>query len=216
MGGEATGNPAVLRNSESRTSSASPRRGDGEPCEFPQPRARAEEATSFDPDPTSNGSWNLATRSLQAGNVVRRLGEGSKKENERAGATANGKQCVIDRVDRIMASILASRTVAFPLRLLEEDSAPEADPTAAVLFFGISLVLGIACRQALRGTRVPYTVALLLLGIGLGALGANINPELLLAVFLPALLFESSFLMEVHQIKVCRNSSVFCIFVVIR
>lgn len=46
--------------------------------------------------------------------------------------------------------------------------------------------------------------------------GANINPELLLAVFLPALLFESSFLMEVHQIKVCRNSSVNCIFVVFR
>lgn len=32
--------------------------------------------------------------------------------------------------------------------------------------------------------------------------GANIDPDLLLAVFLPALLFESSFSMEVHQIKV--------------
>lgn len=32
--------------------------------------------------------------------------------------------------------------------------------------------------------------------------GANINPDLLLAVFLPALLFESSFSMEIHQIKV--------------
>lgn len=32
--------------------------------------------------------------------------------------------------------------------------------------------------------------------------GARINPDLLLAVFLPALLFESSFSMEVHQIKV--------------
>ena len=31
---------------------------------------------------------------------------------------------------------------------------------------------------------------------------ANIDPDLLLAVFLPALLFESSFSMEVHQIKV--------------
>ncbi|PIN13857.1 hypothetical protein CDL12_13529 [Handroanthus impetiginosus] len=34
-------------------------------------------------------------------------------------------------------------------------------------------------------------------------LWANIDPNLLLAVFLPALLFESSFLMEVHQIKRC-------------
>ncbi|KAL6001022.1 Son of sevenless 1 [Asimina triloba] len=44
---------------------------------------------------------------------------------------------------------------------------------------------------------------------GLGKLGAgirlwaNIDPTLLLSVFLPALLFESSFAMEVHQIKRC-------------
>nr|BAF41925.1 Na+/H+ antiporter [Phragmites australis] len=94
------------------------------------------------------------------------------------------------------------------------------DPDDAVLFVGVSLVLGIASRHLLRGTRVPYTVALLVLGValgsleygtqhGLGKLGsgiriwANINPDLLLAVFLPALLFESSFSMEIHQIKRC-------------
>ncbi|XP_074309066.1 sodium/hydrogen exchanger 7 isoform X2 [Silene latifolia] len=44
---------------------------------------------------------------------------------------------------------------------------------------------------------------------GLGRFGdgirlwENIDPELLLAVFLPALLFESSFSMEIHQIKRC-------------
>uniref|UniRef100_A0A0E0BVT5 Cyclic nucleotide-binding domain-containing protein n=1 Tax=Oryza glumipatula TaxID=40148 RepID=A0A0E0BVT5_9ORYZ len=95
---------------------------------------------------------------------------------------------------------------------------PEAEPDDAVLFVGVSLVLGIASRHLLRGTRVPYTVALLVLGValgslefgtkhGLGKLGAgiraNINPDLLLAVFLPALLFESSFSMEIHQIKKC-------------
>ncbi|KAF5763237.1 putative cation/H+ exchanger, rmlC-like jelly roll, cation/H+ exchanger, CPA1 family [Helianthus annuus] len=95
-----------------------------------------------------------------------------------------------------------------------------SNPTDAVLFVGISLVLGIASRHVLRGTRVPYTVALLVIGIGLGSLEygtshrlgkvgdgiriwANIDPDLLLAVFLPALLFESSFSMEVHQIKKC-------------
>ncbi|KQJ85563.1 sodium/hydrogen exchanger 8 [Brachypodium distachyon] len=95
-----------------------------------------------------------------------------------------------------------------------------SNPDDAVLFFGVSLVLGIASRHLLRGSRVPYTVALLVLGIalgsleygtkdGLGKLGAgiriwaNINPDLLLAVFLPALLFESSFSMEIHQIKKC-------------
>lgn len=119
-----------------------------------------------------------------------------------------------------MASILARGTASLPLRVLEEESASSSNPTDAVLFVGISLLLGIACRHALRGTRVPYTVALLVIGIGLGALDygthhrlgkigdgirlwANIDPNLLLAVFLPALLFESSFLMEVHQIKRC-------------
>nr|ACF05808.1 Na+/H+ antiporter protein [Limonium gmelinii] len=115
-----------------------------------------------------------------------------------------------------------------PFRLtLEETSSSEAaalesesSPTDAVLFVGVSLVLGIACRHLLRGTRVPYTVALLILGIALGSLEygtkhgvgrlgdgiriwENINPDLLLAVFLPALLFESSFSMEIHQIKRC-------------
>ncbi|VFQ79709.1 unnamed protein product [Cuscuta campestris] len=109
--------------------------------------------------------------------------------------------------------------VMMPFRELEEaSSGPESNPTDAVIFVGISLVLGIACRHLLRGTRVPYTVSLLFIGIGLGALDygkhnqlgmigngiriwANIDPYLLLAVFLPALLFESSFSMEVHQIK---------------
>ncbi|KAK9749820.1 hypothetical protein RND81_02G152900 [Saponaria officinalis] len=95
-----------------------------------------------------------------------------------------------------------------------------SNPSDAVIFFGVSLILGIASRHFLRGTRVPYTVALLLIGIALGSLEygtkhglgrfgdgirlwENIDPELLLAVFLPALLFESSFSMEIHQIKRC-------------
>ncbi|CAI9096868.1 OLC1v1033109C1 [Oldenlandia corymbosa var. corymbosa] len=125
-----------------------------------------------------------------------------------------------------MASILtADELMSF--RILQDNAAPHpsssspsADPTDAVIFVGISLVLGIASRHLLRGTRVPYTVALLVLGIGLGSLEygtkhrlgrigdgiriwASIDPDLLLAVFLPALLFESSFAMEVHQIKRC-------------
>lgn len=98
--------------------------------------------------------------------------------------------------------------------------AEESNPSDAVIFVGVCLILGIACRHFLRGTRVPYTVALLIIGIGLGSLEygtkhglgrfgdgirlwENIDPDLLLAVFLPALLFESSFSMEIHQIKRC-------------
>ncbi|PNY10637.1 sodium/hydrogen exchanger 7-like protein [Trifolium pratense] len=107
-----------------------------------------------------------------------------------------------------------------PLSLSSASSENHSNPSDAVIFFGLSLTLGIACRHFLRGTRVPYTVALLILGIVLGSLefGTNhrlgkigdgirlwseIDPELLLAVFLPALLFESAFSMEVHQIKRC-------------
>lgn len=53
--------------------------------------------------------------------------------------------------------------------VLEEESSFK--PSVAVVFVGISLVLGIASRHLLRGTRVPYTVALLILGIALGSLG---------------------------------------------
>nr|AVA17744.1 SOS1-like protein 1 [Populus tremuloides] len=113
--------------------------------------------------------------------------------------------------------------VGLPYRIWESSSSSSAasddwNPTDTVLFFALSLLLGIACRQVFRGTRVPYTVALLVVGIALGSLEygtshqlgrigdgirlwAHIDPDLLLAVFLPALLFESSFSMEVHQIK---------------
>lgn len=72
----------------------------------------------------------------------------------------------------------ANCVIRFPL----EDSSvsgtiimAEGDPSDAVLFVGISLVLGIACRHALGGTPVPYTLALLLLGIALGALGLSFS-----------------------------------------
>ncbi|XP_026458364.1 sodium/hydrogen exchanger 7-like isoform X1 [Papaver somniferum] len=82
------------------------------------------------------------------------------------------------------------------------------------------MVLGIGSRHLCRGSKLPYTVALLFIGVGLGSLEfgsnhglgklgegirlwASISPDLIFAVFLPALLFESSFLMEVHQIKRC-------------
>lgn len=63
-------------------------------------------------------------------------------------------------------------------RFLEEEtgssssSKVESSPVDAVLFVGMSLVLGIASRHLLRGTRVPYTVALLVIGIALGSLGS--------------------------------------------
>ncbi|KAK8655694.1 hypothetical protein V6N13_108265 [Hibiscus sabdariffa] len=115
------------------------------------------------------------------------------------------------------------KVYVLPTKMLRELSSSSSKPVDAVIFVGISLLLGIACRHLFRGTRVPYTVALLIIGIGLGSIGSplpffntslliltvvlayrnNIDPDLLLVVFLHALLFESAFSMEVHQIKRC-------------
>lgn len=65
-----------------------------------------------------------------------------------------------------------SPRVAQSRRKLEEASV--AEPEDAVVFVGICLVLGIASRHLLRGSRVPYTVALFVLGIALGSLGRPI------------------------------------------
>ncbi|GAQ89279.1 Na+/H+ antiporter [Klebsormidium nitens] len=93
-------------------------------------------------------------------------------------------------------------------------------PEVAILFFGVALILGALCKQVFARTPVPYTVALLMIGIILGALDqklhnglrtlgesiqiwANIEPGLILFIFLPALLFESSMSMEIHQVRKC-------------
>uniref|UniRef100_A0A7N0T9G5 Cation/H+ exchanger transmembrane domain-containing protein n=1 Tax=Kalanchoe fedtschenkoi TaxID=63787 RepID=A0A7N0T9G5_KALFE len=100
-----------------------------------------------------------------------------------------------------------------------------SDPTNGVIFVGICLAVGAVCRQLFHGTRVPYTVALLVFGVGLGSLvyttkyeygrigdgvrlWADINPDLLLAGFLPVLLFESTFSMDAHQIKKCMTQMI--------
>lgn len=80
---------------------------------------------------------------------------------------------------------------SLPFRLLigdEEESnsssSSSSNPTDAVLFVGICLVVGIACRHLLRGTRVPYTVALLVIGIALGSIGAIFFTHLTCAAYL--------------------------------
>ncbi|KAF9625220.1 hypothetical protein IFM89_020806 [Coptis chinensis] len=99
---------------------------------------------------------------------------------------------------------VAEGPIPFKIPESSSSSIDGDDQVVAVLFFGLCLVFGIASRHILRGAKVPYTVALLVLGIALGSLEygtnhhlgkigagirlwANINPDLLLAVFLPAL-----------------------------
>ena len=89
-----------------------------------------------------------------------------------------------------------------------------------LVFVIISLIIGAAIRHGLKGTQIPYTVALLIIGLGIGLvhrtpvvaeysatlgetldLVAEISPHLILFVFLPTLIFESAFAMEVHLFR---------------
>lgn len=71
----------------------------------------------------------------------------------------------------------------------------------------VLLLLLVAALVAVgaRRLKLPYTLALVLAGIGLGMLhlhhlaGLSLTPELLLAVFLPALLFEAAYHVQLRR-----------------
>jgi monovalent cation:H+ antiporter, CPA1 family len=71
--------------------------------------------------------------------------------------------------------------------------------TTVVLLFSVATAVAIAVRHV----RFPYTVALVLVGLGLGALqlvdAPHLTKELLFAVILPGLLFEASFNVDVKE-----------------
>ena len=82
-----------------------------------------------------------------------------------------------------------------------------------------ALLLGTAIRQLLRRVPIPYTVALLLCGLLLGAMArnqmfsdsllvhdsvhylANIEPHLILLLFLPIVVFQSSLSLDPHLFR---------------
>ncbi|XP_022089278.1 sodium/hydrogen exchanger 10-like [Acanthaster planci] len=91
---------------------------------------------------------------------------------------------------------------------VEDHSHPP--PYEIVFLFG-SCVFGALVRTLFQKIPIPYTVVLLILGVGLGLLSekvpevgdyttsvAHMDPHLLLHVFLPVLIFESAFAMDVH------------------
>jgi CPA1 family monovalent cation:H+ antiporter len=70
-----------------------------------------------------------------------------------------------------------------------------------ILLYCIAMVVAIFSRRL----RVPYTTSLLLAGIALGAMHVAALPhltrELLFEVFLPGLLFEAAYHLEVHELR---------------
>lgn len=100
--------------------------------------------------------------------------------------------------------------------------------TAPLFFIILAMIVGVATRHFLKKTPFPFTVLLLIIGLGLGVLNrlglfeglsigsfhlslsslsdsiefaANIDPHLLLFIFLPVLIFEASYAMDLHTFK---------------
>ena len=89
-----------------------------------------------------------------------------------------------------------------------------------LLFIIIALVIGAATRHFLRKFPLPYTVMLLMIGLGMGALSrfgllegrldsignaiawaGHIDPHFILFILLPTLIFEAAFAMDVHTFR---------------
>ena len=89
-----------------------------------------------------------------------------------------------------------------------------------LVFFVVAIILGILLRRLLKNTAIPYSVSLLILGILIGSvldyevnnpflhelkssflLASQLDANLIMFIFLPALVFESAFSLEVHLFK---------------
>ncbi len=105
----------------------------------------------------------------------------------------------------------------------EEDSHGGMEP---LLFIIVALIIGAATRHFLKKTPIPYTVLLLIFGLLVGVFNrfgwldgvfsldkavkwaGNIDPHTILFVFLPTLVFEAAFGMDVHTFKKSVTNSV--------
>ncbi len=103
--------------------------------------------------------------------------------------------------------------------------------TSPLFFIIIAIFIGAATRHFLKRIPVPFTALLLIIGIILGVLtrlgafetwgsldvsfiadsfhfAANIDPHMLFFVFLPILIFEAAFAMDLHTFKKSATNSV--------
>ena len=74
------------------------------------------------------------------------------------------------------------------------------DSTFIILFSIASLVAIVA-----RSARIPYTIALVVVGLGVGSIGIlhapHLTKELLFEVFLPGLIFEAAYNLNAHELR---------------
>ncbi|KAK9791813.1 hypothetical protein WJX73_006506 [Symbiochloris irregularis] len=118
----------------------------------------------------------------------------------------------------VRGSILLWTLVSLPVGTLAETAPEHTDPVDVLSFLVLTLVLGVFTLHLLAFTKVPYTALLLIWGIIIGIcvqtfaqhfkllgpgtrLWENIDPELLLAVFLPIILFGGAFALQWHLVR---------------
>ncbi|MFH2142515.1 MAG: cation:proton antiporter [Bacteroidota bacterium] len=108
-----------------------------------------------------------------------------------------------------------------------EGSHEEKGGMEPLFFIIIALLIGAATRHFFRKFPLPFTVLLLIFGIGLGLLNrygvfdgwgdafgdsliwaGHINPHAILFIFLPILIFEAAFAMDLHTFKKTATNSI--------
>jgi NhaP-type Na+/H+ or K+/H+ antiporter/CRP-like cAMP-binding protein len=125
-------------------------------------------------------------------------------------------------------SSLKEQTQGHPVNGEEQEASSHQNNMFPLLFIIIAILIGAATRHFFRKSPLPYTVTLLLIGLLLGALfrvnaletwdfgfaqldvsflhnsikwAGNIDPHLILYVFLPTLIFEAAFAMDLHTFR---------------
>lgn len=96
------------------------------------------------------------------------------------------------------------------------ETLPAISPIAFVI---VALLAGAIIKFILRKTRFPYTVGLFCFGLAVGALNrcglldgagvlhesvravGNINPDLILYIFLPVLIFDAAYEIDLHTFR---------------
>ncbi len=98
--------------------------------------------------------------------------------------------------------------------------------TAPILFIILAIIIGVATRHFVKRSPFPFTVLLLIFGLALGVanrlgyldfassisdsieFAANMDPHMLLFIFLPILIFEASYAMDLHTFKKTSTNAV--------
>jgi len=124
-----------------------------------------------------------------------------------------------------MKILITLFTLLFPFLLFAgaaqsgENVDNNAMDMSPLFFIIIALFIGINTKRFLRKVPIPYTVILLIIGVVIGAFNryhwfddmslltnsidwaSHIAPEIILYVFLPTLIFEAAFDLDVHTFK---------------